>query len=488
MPANSTRSPRAAAIPDAIRSAVLSEPWAITDNGLRRVLAVVSRAEMPTSLEQALGQPKEQTRLVTVRNGIATIPVSGVLVRRASWFDAMCGAVDYVTLARELRSVLDDPAVTAVVLHFNTPGGEVASCSELALQIRAGRDIKPIHAYVGDMCCSAGYWLASQCTEIHVSATALTGNLGVRMTGVDASRRLKREGLEVVDIISSETPAKAHDLTKDDGRARCLKIVNDLAAVLFADVAEGRGVDVDAVKEQYGRGAIFVGADAVTHGLADAVTTYEALLASLTAAERGEPHEVTMPASRAGGRKPSRPNAKKNTPAPKASAKPKASEEDKEKPEDADAEMDEDLDDEDDEEEPTASEEGADDADDDDEEQPTDSKASFIARGIAQENARVMGIIGAYSEQFGLSALEPLLADTSCSVEAGAARLLKAKAGKRMVRIGALRGDDASLRNAPRTEPQASTNGLKPLASRMLRHLAQTNPSAAPAAFRAPSR
>ncbi len=485
MPARTTRSPRAASIPDAIHSAVLSEPWAITDNGLRRVLTVVSRMELPTALEQIPGQPTREGRLVSIRDGIATIPVTGVLVRRASFFDAMCGAVDYVTLARELRSVLDDPAISAVVLHFNTPGGEVASCSELALQIRAGRDIKPIHAYVGDMCCSAGYWLASQCSQIHVSATALTGNLGVRMTGVDASRRLKREGLEVVDIISSETPAKAHDLTKDDGRARCLKIVNELAAVLFADVAAGRGVEVDAVKEQYGRGAIFVGADAVTHGLADAVTTYEALLASLTAAERGEPHEVTMPASRAGGRKTSRPSAKKATPAPKAATKPKASEEEKPEDEEAASDMDEELEEDDDEEDLDAS---TDETDEDEKEKPASTTAGLIAQGIAQENARVTGIIESYSEQFGLDALAPLIADTSCSVEAAAARLLKAKAGKRMVRIGALKGDDAKLRDSQRTESQAGTAGLKPLASRMLRHLAQTNPSAAPAAFRAPSR
>ncbi|BAH39295.1 hypothetical protein GAU_2253 [Gemmatimonas aurantiaca T-27] len=486
--ASAPRSPRAARFPDTIRNAVLSTPWAISEAGLQRLLAVVSRIE-PTALEQLAGTPLPNTRLVTMRDGIASIPVTGVLTRRASWFDAVCGAVDYTTLALELRSALDDHRVEAVVLQFDSPGGEVSGCSELGEQIRAARERKPVYAYVGGDCCSAAYWLAAQCTEIHVNNTALTGNLGVRMTAHDVSRRLKREGIDVITIVSSTTPAKPHDPTTDEAKARCQKIVDDLAAVFHAQVALGRSVEESQIYEQYGRGAVFVGVDAVSHGLADAVTTYEALLASLTAADRSDSLEVTMPVAKktAPKAKPKAAAKRFTTAAPKSTpASTTADEEKDEDDEDLNAAEDGagDTDDEEKDEELDAADDGAEEDDDEDKKKPESTKAKAHAAGVKAENARVMAIVGAYGERFGIEALQPLLADPSCTKEQAAMQLLEGGDRRRMTRLKALRGDDASLQNAPKVSGNAAPAGMKAGAGRLLSTYAKVNPQSVPAALR----
>lgn len=507
----SKRSARAAKTPDKVLQYVLSSPWAISEPGLHRVLAIASRLTIaPQALEQRSGKRLDNTRLVTVRDGIATIAVRGPLVKRASWFDAVSGASDYEAIARDLRTSLDDREVESIVLMIDSPGGEVSGCSELARQIRDARSEKPIHAYVSGECCSAAYWLASACTEIHVADTALVGNLGVLMTMVDDSRRMKAEGLERITIVSSQTPAKPHDLRTEPGRERVQAICDTLADVFLGAVAAGRGVDVDTVLADYGSGGVFVGAEAVTQGLADGVTTYEALCASLTGAESGTTitpsREIDMPALKKG-----RAQAGRATPKAKATAKATAKPKAKPAPSRARAEDEEELDDEapedeqptasemedDDEETPEASTDEADDEEDPeaamdeetDEEYPAKGKRTKAAASLAgvrgearkAERERILGILG-YSERFGVKALLPFIEDPTCTREKAAAALLEMPSS-RSTRLQALKGDDQAISQAPtRTAPAAA---MGKTGTRLLSALARVSPNSLPPAMKA---
>ncbi|NKW10282.1 hypothetical protein HGG76_15195 [Ochrobactrum tritici] len=77
-------------------------------------------------------------------------------------------------------------------MSYDTPGGSVTNVDELAKAVRAGKAIKPIVAYVGGAAASAGYWLASQSTEIVIADTALLGSIGVRAALQDTSKRTPR--------------------------------------------------------------------------------------------------------------------------------------------------------------------------------------------------------------------------------------------------------------------------------------------------------
>lgn len=269
-------------IPKRILAHVLDAPWAITPEGLHTILRIAYReGEAPEALEARLGRPLDNTRSVSVRDGVATIPVIGPMVRHASLFSAISGATTYEELATDLTAALDDAKVRAIVLHFDSPGGEVTGAAELAAMIRAANDRKPVVAFIEGLGASAAYWLAAAAGDVVVSSTAIVGSIGVRTTIVDSRDALAAKGVKQHEIISSQSPGKAADPATTDGRARIQATVDALAAAFIADVAKYRGITDDEVIADFGGGDVLVGAAAVAAGMADRLDTYEGVLASL---------------------------------------------------------------------------------------------------------------------------------------------------------------------------------------------------------------
>lgn len=269
-------------IPKRVRAHVLESPWAITEDSLRTILTIVDRQNAdPEAVAAKLGRPLDYTHAVTVRDGVATIPVEGPLFRHGDLFTEISGATTYEQLATDLTSAADDPGIHAIVLAIDSPGGEVTGVSELAKLIRETSARKPVIAYVEGLGASAAYWLASAAGEVVASDTALLGSIGTRQTFVDTRDAMAAKGVKTYEIVSSQSPAKVADPATPDGRARIQQTLDSLTGVFVAEVARYRGVTPEAVIADFGQGGILVGAAAVEAGLADHLGTYESVLATL---------------------------------------------------------------------------------------------------------------------------------------------------------------------------------------------------------------
>ncbi|MBK3745885.1 hypothetical protein G3A39_42810, partial [Paraburkholderia aspalathi] len=145
--------------------------------------------------------------------------------------------------------------------------------------IRDGKAKKPIIAYVGGSAASAGYWLASQSTEVVVAETAILGSIGVLATLQDTSKKDAEAGK--MEFISSNAPGKRTDLSTDEGRARIQRTIDALEGVFIDTVATGRGVKPDDVIAKFGGGDVLVGSAAVAAGMADRVGNFEAVILEL---------------------------------------------------------------------------------------------------------------------------------------------------------------------------------------------------------------
>ena len=161
----------------------LFDPWLISESGMRLCLAIASRGkyfdeDRIAALEARAGVPLNNARDVTVRGGVATIPITGPLVRHASMMTDISGATSYAQIRKDLQAAIDSPAVRAIVLAIDSPGGEVNGVSELATAIGEANKAKPVTAYVGGTAASAAYWLASAADSIVVSPTAGLGSIG----------------------------------------------------------------------------------------------------------------------------------------------------------------------------------------------------------------------------------------------------------------------------------------------------------------------
>lgn len=270
-----------------------SQPWAIRADMLETLRAIAAReGEGVEAVEARLGRPLQNARTVSVRDGVAVVPVTGPIFRYANMFTQVSGATSLDVLARDFQTALDDPQVSSVVLNIDSPGGQASGVAEFAQQVRAAN--KPVVAYVDGDANSAAYWIAAAAREVVVSKTGEVGSVGA-VLALNGQRDPSR-----VEIVSSQSPHKRPDVTTDAGRSQLQARVDALAQVFIDDVAAYRGVSVQDVLGRFGQGATRLGAAAVEAGMADRVGTLEQVIAGLSGAAKGGPRmsasdDTTLP-------------------------------------------------------------------------------------------------------------------------------------------------------------------------------------------------
>lgn len=280
-----------------ILTALTSQPWAILPEALGVMCAVALREQAdrdaaalvrearslrPSAVAAQLGRPMDGTRAVTVRDGVAMLPIAGPIFRYANLMTEISGGASVESLALDLRAALDSPQVGAILLVIDSPGGEVTGTATLAAQIRQASEQKPVWAYVEGLGASAAYWLAAATSRIVCECTAALGSVGVVMAVPDPTAQKVRD----ITFVSSQSPNKRPDPTTEAGRDRFQAMVDDTADVFIAAVAAYRGMTADAVVTDFEQGGLLTGQKAVAAGMADTVGTLEGCLADLSALAR----------------------------------------------------------------------------------------------------------------------------------------------------------------------------------------------------------
>lgn len=259
---------------------VLAAPWAILPGHLELIASIAEReheyAGNLEALEAKLGRPLGNTMTATVRDGIAIIPVEGPMFKRAGFFAQMSGATDYVTIAQDLTTALEDPAISAVMLQIDSPGGEVRGLSDLAATIRAAS--KPVWAHIDGTSASAAYWMASAADKVVASDTSILGSIGAMM---GMTEREPKPGEKSYRFVSSQSPMKKADPASKEGAEAIQAMVNDLGQLFVDAVAANRGVSADFVLENFGRGDVMVASKALAAGMIDRIGTFETALSDL---------------------------------------------------------------------------------------------------------------------------------------------------------------------------------------------------------------
>ena len=238
---------------------MIDQNWAI----LPSVLKMLSSHTLDTNCEN-----KNQLNLDKNMKGKACIiDVSGVLLNSEARY-AFINATSYDVITAKVKEALVDPSIEKIILKINSPGGEVTGCSELSEVIRHASKEKESVAYITGYGCSAAYWLASSCSRIVASNTAIVGSIGVMRTIYDP----KIEGL--YKFRSSQSPNKNAEPSSKRGADEIQKSLDDLCEVFIEAVAEGREISVNEVIERYGKGSTFVGKEALNNGMVDQISSF----------------------------------------------------------------------------------------------------------------------------------------------------------------------------------------------------------------------
>lgn len=266
--------------------AVADGDWAITAEKLEAIVTVAARLNDKAdvnALQTMRGETIEGSR-VTVRDGVAIIPIKGSIFRYSSYFSDFSGGTSVSSLVNDLTTALNSSDVKAILFDVDSPGGEVTGVNELADMIFAARPRKPMTAYVGGTCASAAYWLASQAGDIATDATGRIGSIGVMAVYSDDRKFQEMSGVQDIEFISSQSPFKNAPPYKEEGKKRIQARIDALATVFVGSVARGRDVSTETVLKDFGQGDVLVGEDAIKAGLVDRLSSFEETLAELVSA------------------------------------------------------------------------------------------------------------------------------------------------------------------------------------------------------------
>lgn len=179
--------------------------------------------------------------------------------------------------ARRVLDLLErarrDPAVKAVIVELNTPGGSVVASARIHDKLaELRRSGKPVVALMTEVAASGGYYVAAAADRIVADPSTLTGSIGVIVVLPNLQEFNRRIGLRTVvfksgrfkDMGNPDRPLTPEEAALFQG------IVNEAYRRFVDVVAQGRRMEVPRVL-QLADGRVYTGAQAHRLGLVDAL-------------------------------------------------------------------------------------------------------------------------------------------------------------------------------------------------------------------------
>jgi protease-4 len=166
-------------------------------------------------------------------------------------------------ITEQLKYARENPAIKAVVVVMNSPGGSAAFSEELYLDVLDTRQKLPVVASVDLLAASGAYYMAAAADEIYAKPTSSVGSIGVIAS-------LPGDVFIEEDLLTTG-PYKAFGGTRD-GYVRQI----ERAKLAFLDaVATGRGDRLAIDLETLSRAEIYTGVQAFEFGLIDGLSSGE---------------------------------------------------------------------------------------------------------------------------------------------------------------------------------------------------------------------
>lgn len=175
------------------------------------------------------------------------------------------------TVCDDLKALMDDDDVKAVVLRINSGGGSAYASEQIWHYVEMLKKEKPVVVSMGGMAASGGYYISSGANWIVAEPTTLTGSIGIFGMFPDFSGLLTEKlGVKFDEVKTNKhsafgTPARPFN----EEEMRYLSNYIDRGYALFRSrVAQGRKMKVEQV-EKIAQGRVWLGQDALKVKLVD---------------------------------------------------------------------------------------------------------------------------------------------------------------------------------------------------------------------------
>jgi len=232
-----------------------------------------NKIELPDDIED---EDEVEPYVPTTIDGIRFIEINGTIGKRLGIIETQCGGFDLDFLNNQIELAAMDETVDTVLFVFDSPGGVSTGVYETGELLKELGNKKRTVAYTDTMCCSAAYWLASQCNEVYCSPSSTVGSIGVYTVTLDETRAMEMEGIAVNVFKAGKYKVSGASFQKmnDEEKAMFQKDVDNLYNQFKSAVRNKRDI-----KDEDMEGLTFDGDMAVEKGYADGLlnTASEAL-------------------------------------------------------------------------------------------------------------------------------------------------------------------------------------------------------------------
>lgn len=211
-----------------------------------------------------------------VQGNVAIVSIDGAMTKKNTWMNAMCGGfTSYDILSEYITKAESDTRVDTILFNVDTAGGEVAGADEVGEQIFASS--KKTVTFYNNLGASAGIWIFSASNEIYANRTAMIGSIGV-MAGY---RDVKGEDNGTIKLVSKNAQNKDCSLNGDCKQKIQVRI-DDVETIFYERVIRNTSLSRSEIAQKFGYGDVISATDAKEVGFIKDITTFDALLKSLT--------------------------------------------------------------------------------------------------------------------------------------------------------------------------------------------------------------
>jgi protease-4 len=241
---------------------------------LNLILMVGSTPSMGGSLASTQGPKFEEGTLVPSKDKdgdkIAVIYLRGLI---SGMEPGSIGETMVEDIKLQFKQAADDAKVKAVVLHVDSPGGEVTASDTIYNIVRKFRDEKkkPVVIYMGSLAASGGYYVSCGGSWVVANETTFTGSIGVIMSTINYRVLAEKVGVEFVTIKSGKMKdmMSGSRAMTDEERQYLQDMVMQTYGKFVGIVARERGLPEDELRNGIADGRVISGKDALGAKLVD---------------------------------------------------------------------------------------------------------------------------------------------------------------------------------------------------------------------------
>lgn len=192
---------------------------------------------------------------------------------------------------KALRRAFESSSAKGIILYINSPGGSPVQSGQIADEIhrlRALHPEKPIHAVIGDMGASGGYYVAVAAQNIYADKASLVGSIGVTAANFGYVELLEKIGVERRAYTSGEHKAFLDPFLRENETETEFwsGVLGKIHSQFIAEVKNGRGERLKANAENgVFSGLIWTGEQGVEMGLIDGIGSVDSVARDVFKAE-----------------------------------------------------------------------------------------------------------------------------------------------------------------------------------------------------------